>query len=364
MVKIRLVCLLMACGLAAPSQVKNTVDQLVRFVKSTIEQKEDDRKVAAAVQNIHLANRLDESTVTELQRLGAGPKTVAALRHLMEVSANLPATSVPAAAVQPPALPPPPAPTELKRLIEEVRENSINYTSNLPNYVCTQVTKRHVDPTGTENWHTADQILERLTFFEQKENYKVMMVNNSPVTTDMPREKLGGSTSSGEFGTVLHAIFAPETQSQFGWDRWTGLRKRWTYVLSFQTQQPIYSITHGESKRTISTRAHGSIYVDRDTNMVVRIKLEAEGIPADFPIQSVSLDLNYDFTDIGGQEFLLPLRADVRSREGRYLSWNEASYVSYHKFGAEANITFENTEVFDDKLKEQAPAPSPAKKKQ
>jgi len=97
------------------------------------------------------------------------------------------------------------------------------------------------------------------------------------------------------------------------------------------------------------------VYADRDGKMVVRIKLEADDIPAHFPIQSVSLDLNYDFIDIGGQVFLLPLRSDVRSRQGRNLWWNESSYVSYHKFGADATITFDSKDVPDEKLKEQPP---------
>jgi hypothetical protein len=356
--------LFLAVALAAWPQAKPTVDDLVSFVKGAILQKQDDRKVAAAVQNIRLANKLEDSTVTELQRLGAGPKTVVALRHLSEMTASLPgAAAAPVNTV--PVLPPPPGPAEMKQILDESRENALNYTKKLPNYVCTQVTKRHVDPTGTGSWRLEDQILEKLTFFEQKENYKVIMVNNSPVTNDVSHEKLGGATSSGEFGSILYAIFAPETQTEFAWDRWTGLRKRWMYVFSFQTLQPIYSITHGGSKRTISTRARGSVYADRDTKMVVRIKLEAEGIPADFPIQTVSLDLNYDFTDISGQEFLLPLRSDVRSREDRYLSWNEASYISYHKFGADATIIFDTPDVPDEKLKEQPPKSdtAPGKKK-
>ncbi len=75
--------------------------------------------------------------------------------------------------------------------------------------------------------------------------------------------------------------------------------------------------------------------------------------------------MNYDFTDISGQEFLLPLRSDVRSREDRYLSWNEASYISYHKFGADATIIFDTPDVPDEKLKEQPPKSdtAPGKKK-
>ena len=251
------------------------------FVRTAIQQKEADGKVAAAVQGIRLANRLDEKTVTDLQHAGAGPKTVAALEKLREASASLPAAA--AAADLSPALPPAPSPAELKQLIAEVRENALHYTDGLPNYVCTQVTNRKVDPTGSESWRAVDQILERLTFFEQKESYKVMMVNSRPNTTDLTHDKLGGATSSGEFGSILHAIFAPETQTEFQWERWTGLRKRWAYVLSFETGQPMYTIQHGPSQKSVTVRVRGSIYADRDTKMVVRIKMEATAIPAGLP---------------------------------------------------------------------------------
>ena len=41
------------------------------------------------------------------------------------------------------------------------------------------------------------------------------------------------------------------------------------------------------------------------------------------------------------------------------------SYVSYHKFGAEATITFDTPDVPDEKLKEQPPRQdaAPSKKK-
>src|SRR5882724_4562052 len=107
MAKTRFACLFLAIMLAAWPQTKPTVDELVSFVKAAIQHKEDDRKVAAAVQNIRLGNKLDDSTVTELQRLGAGPKTVVALRHLSETSASLPpAAAAPVNTV--PVLPPPP----------------------------------------------------------------------------------------------------------------------------------------------------------------------------------------------------------------------------------------------------------------
>ena len=40
--------------------------------------------------------------------------------------------------------------------------------------------------------------------------------------------------------------------------------------------------------------------------MVTRLHFECEGIPSDFPIRSVTLDQDYDFADVGGQQFLPP----------------------------------------------------------
>jgi hypothetical protein len=340
--------------LCATAQSRRTVDELVTYIKTAIAGHYKDGDVAATIQNLRLSNRLDEATVTELQHLGAQPKTVAALHKLAAASASLPEAAAPAVKAEP-ALPPPPSPAEFQQIVSEVRDNSLNYTRSLPNYLCTQITRRHVDP-GTGSFHDADVILEQLSFFDQHENYTVKMVDNRMVTDNsVQHDKLGGATSSGEFGSILRAIFAPESQTEFTWQRWSGLNRRWVYVIAFQTGQPMYTIRHEESKRTVHTRTHGLIFVDRDTRMVMRLHMECDGIPPDFPIQNVTLDQDYDFQDIGGQSFMLPLHSEVRSREGRYRSWNEVTYRSYHKYGADTSISFDTTDQPADKLKEEKP---------
>jgi hypothetical protein len=337
----------------ASAQSRRTVEELVGYIRTAIEKKYKDPEVAATLQTMRLSNRLNEETVVELQRMGAGPKTVAALRRLSEASASLPAAAPPVVKSEP-STPPPPSPADVKAILAEVRENSLNYTRNLPNYLCTQVTRRRVDP-GTGSWHDSDRIIEQLSFFEQKETYRVKMVNDSMVTDNRQHEQLGGAVSSGEFGSILRAVFAPETETEFTWERWGGLRGHWQYVFAFHTAQPMYTITHDASKRTVHARTRGLIFADRDTKMVMRLHLETDGIPADFPIQNVTLDQDYDFADIAGQQYMLPLHSDVKSREGRYQSWNEVTYLAYHKYGAEATITFDSTDLPPDKLKEEKP---------
>ncbi|HYW45759.1 MAG TPA: hypothetical protein VE959_23040 [Bryobacteraceae bacterium] len=342
MSRVRILCCLLAASVAAIAQPARSVDQLISFIKSAIQLKQDDRKVAEEVARIRLSSRLEKSTVDDLQRLGAGPKTVAALAKLVEAT-----TSLPVAVTAPPPAPvvvPPPEPAELNRILAEIRQNALDYTKNLPNYICAQETRRHVDPTGTGNYRLADRILEKLTFFEQKEDYKVISINDRPVTNGVQHNQLGGAKSSGEFGSILHTIFDPEAQAEFQWERWATLPAGRAYVFAFRVRQPRYGIEHGESKRSISVGFHGLIFADRDTKTVRRIQMECDGIPADFPIQSVTLALDYDTFEIAGQKFVLPLKSEIRSREGTYLSWNEVGYHNYNKFGADASITFDTPE--------------------
>ncbi|SPF56335.1 conserved exported hypothetical protein [Candidatus Sulfopaludibacter sp. SbA4] len=360
----RSVCLLLLLSLAAPSQSGRTVDELVSFIKSAIQAKFDDKKIADEVLKIKLANRLDPATIEQVQHMGAGQKTIAALHKLAETSAGLPAAAAPPKAASAPI--PPPDPAELQQILAAIRENALNYTQSLPNYICTQLTKRHVDPTGTESWRVADTITEQLSYVDQKEIYKVVMVNDHLVANNVGHDQLGGASSSGEFASILRTIFDPGTQTEFGWERWTTWGGKRTYVFHFRVGQPRYSIHHDGSKRTIDTGFHGLIFANRDTKMVMRVTMECDGIPADFPIQSVALELNYDTIEISGQPFVLPLLSEIHSREGRLLSWNEVSYHNYHKYSADASISFETPDTVPaDKLKEQPPQPDkpPAKKK-
>lgn len=318
-----------------------------------------DQQVADYVHKVRLTNKLDERTVEDLQGLGAGRRTVAALKELIVGSSSLSAPPPPGAKPVPVIIPPPDS-IEQKRILAEITQKALEYSNNLPNFLCEEVTRRHGDPTGSENWRLLDTIQERLSYFDHKEDYKVVMVNNQLVTNNLGHDQLGGASSAGEFGSMLYEIFSPETETSFDWERWATLRGRRMYVFNFRVRQArsAYSIEERESRRKIIAGYHGLIYADRETGMVMRIRMECDDIPADFPIQQVSLDLNYDFTKIADQEFVLPLKADLRSREGRFLVWNEIEFHLYRKFGTESSITFDTGDVVpEEKLQEQPAIP-------
>jgi hypothetical protein len=358
---IRYLCVIALTSVCAFAQRQMTVAQLVSLVKSSIQQHNQDREVADYVGKLRLTNKLEERTVEELQGLGAGPRTVAALRKLSADTAGLAAAPPPPPKPEPVVIPPPDS-IEQKKILDEIVDKALNYTENLPNFICTQVTRRRIDPSGTETWSLYDTVQEQLTFFDRKESYKVTMVNSRAVT-NVDHTQLGGATSSGEFGTMQKEIFDPGTQTSFEWDHWATLRGHRMYVFSFKVLQENskYSIYHQDSRRQIVSGYHGLIYADRETKRVMRIKVECDTIPVDFPIQQVSLDLNYDVTKIGDQEFLLPLKSDLHSRQGKFLNWNEVEFRLYRRFGTESSITFDTpTEpIPEDQLKEEPARPEP-----
>ncbi len=333
-----------------------TIEQLDSFVRSSIKLKQADRQVADYLRSVKLRYKLDERTITELQAAGAGPRTMEALRALQESSKNLPAqpSAAPAASQTPPEIPAPPS-AEWKQVIEQVRDYALTYTRRLPDFICTQVTRRYVDPAGLEIWQLEDTLTARLSYFEQKEDYKLMLVNGAYTTA--PYLGVGGAISTGEFGSMMREIFDRRTRTIFQWERWATLRGRRAYVFSYRVAQPDSQwVVEYEKQDRVVPGYHGLIYVDKESVVVTRITLEADDIPPTFPLQQVSSMLDYDYATIGDRQYMLPLRAEMRMRRGKFLMKNDVEFRLYRKFSAEATITFETPEPLpEDKTTEQPP---------
>lgn len=251
--------------------------------------------------------------------------------------------------------PPPPTSAEQKKVLSDAAEFVINHEMNLPNFICTQVTRRFEDFTGKSGWRPLDIIVERLTYFEHRENYQVVEVNGKPA--NVPHNQINGASSSGEFGSVMKGIFAPDTETQFNWQGWFKLRGREMLVYSYSVQanKSNYHIVVGDRSKDLTVAYHGLIFLDTTKHYVHRITLHADGIPTSFPVQDVSLALDYEYTLIGNASYLLPLTFELRSREGNTFIKNDVDYEDYRKFGADATITFGQAGGATNTGKEQAP---------
>lgn len=234
----------------------------------------------------------------------------------------------------------PPAGLEQQRVLAEATEHALNHEKSLPNFICLQTTRRFEDLNGSGSWRPIDIIVERLTYFEHREDYKVIELNGVPAS--IPHEQMRGASSSGEFGSVMRGIFAPDTETAFEWQNWFMLRGRRAHVYSYRVLQSKsnYHIKVPEQQLDLVTGYYGLIFIDARDRVVRRITLHPEGIPASFPVQDVSLALDYEYARIGDSDYLLPLQFELRSREGKALVKNDVDYDGYRKFAADSNITF------------------------
>jgi hypothetical protein len=84
---------------------------------------------------------------------------------------------------------------------------------------------------------------------------------------------------------------------------------------------------------------HGLVFIDTATRNVRRISLEADNLPRDFPTHSTSIGVDYDYVAINGHDYLMPISAEMRLRQGRHEAvMNTIEFRNYRRFGSNMRI--------------------------
>ena len=335
--RFRLLLIALLCCLGAVAQQTITVDQLVEFMRSSIKLKTADSKVADSLKGTRLSQRLEDRVIEELQTEGLGTRTVSALRALAMASAKLPAPQ--AVKIDKPAAPvkePGPSLEDQKKILEEAREYAMNYSKSLPNFICAQSTKQY------DNNRMYGNVLAKLTYYEQREKYDTIMVNDK--MTNTAYEKLGGSISTGEFGSMLVGIFDRQTQADFAWADWKTIHgNHKAYVFRFSVDQPHsrWQIEDRQSGTKISPAYNGFVWIDVKDNSVLAFTMKAVDLPSTFSITEADSRLDYDTVEISGNSFVLPTRAVMHLVSARSDQKNEISFHNYQKYSADATLKFD-----------------------
>jgi hypothetical protein len=260
------------------------------------------------------------------------------------------------------------AQTAPDQALAAVRQYALNYAKSLPDYTCTRVIQRRDSPVAAiyasspelfgqtppgsdRRWTWV--IEEELTVSAQRENYKVVKIDN-----DLPPRARAmllpeqSTISVTEFASVLERIFDPETAASIHFDRRDKLRSRPVQVFSFEVPR-----AHGERvfdravEHEVAVGYKGRLYADAETNAVLRVETSTSDFPSDSEFIGIDLALDYKPAKIGGREFALPYRFDVqwhrhlpnaRTKVGPapQESSVEAEYKNYRAFSAQSDVTF------------------------
>jgi hypothetical protein len=266
-----------------------------------------------------------------------------------------------------------PPTTEGTELLERTRKATLGAAEKMPDYLVKQMITRSHAFGDTSNWQVADRLSIAVSYRQTLgEQYKLLSVNGQAPNEEEREgssygDKLGGTTSSGEYVSMLALLFHPDTHAEFNMADTDSLRGRRTVVYEYlvkkefsrQTLKFQENITSPSMETVVGYR--GRIWIDRENNRVLRLETISTEIPANFPITAASWLIDYDWVTINEVEHLLPSRAviELSSHLGsqREQTRNDILFRGYRKFGAEVKIIDVDEKDFPpDKPGENEPA--------
>jgi hypothetical protein len=229
-----------------------------------------------------------------------------------------------------------PLTSEQSQLIESARTSALQFSRSLPDFLCTEIVKRSEDPTDNNHWRSIDTLTVKVSYAGHEE-YKLMARNG--MATELDYLAVSGAISGGEFGTRLRDLFAPASSAQFAWKGWAHVRRRRVAVFTYRVAREHSRYLVQYESKTIVPGYHGEVSVDPESNAVMRITMIGD-MPGGFAISACSSWTEYDYREVAGRTYLLPVESETRVTSGHYHGNNHIEFREYRKFQTDATITF------------------------
>ena len=247
-----------------------------------------------------------------------------------------------------------PSPKEANELLAKATKKTLDAVGDMPDFVVKQQIQRSAAYAGTNNFRNLDRLVVAVSYRSNgDENYKILSMNGilqNATESKGSYEEAGGTSSTGEFVTLLATIFKPESQTQFAPLDTDLLRGRKSMVFEFfvekdRAKQMITAV--GTSNASTIAGVKGRIWIDREDARVLRIESEATDIPANFPIRTARRTIDYAWVTIEEEKYLLPSLSDVRltMRESSkvFETRNLIRFVNYQKYGSVVRVLDDDT---------------------
>jgi hypothetical protein len=226
-------------------------------------------------------------------------------------------------------------------LIRRAADAAMEFTETLPSYVCTELVTRTQSESTPANFQPIDVVSMEVLYTDGREDYRNIQINGKKTVKKI--EDTGGAWSTGEFGTVLVDLFSPATGATFHYRRDSRAGGIMAKMYDFEvTREGSHWSIHASSQ-TYKPAYVGSVWIDPATSRVLRIEMEAKGMPGEFPLDHVESATDYQYIRLGdAKQYLLPVHAETLScqRGTAYCSRNVIDFRNYHKYTGESSITF------------------------
>jgi hypothetical protein len=229
-------------------------------------------------------------------------------------------------------------------LLDQAQRHAAEFMNDLPNFVVMQTVTRSVRTPGKKNWRRQDKLEIEVSYRANAgEQFKLARYNDKP--TRMTYDQLKGATSTGEFGSILDALFSPQSQAEFKEVRRETFHGHQTVIYNFMVKKAFSSntLTDVNSGLEVTTGYSGSVWIDTKSGRVLRIKQTAEDIQPGFPITLAERAVEYNWITFDRQRYLLPVYAEVILGNDlkRYYLRNVIELRNYRMFDTDLKILLE-----------------------
>jgi hypothetical protein len=246
-----------------------------------------------------------------------------------------------------------PSEAEANKFLEQAKVITLEITETMPDFVVKQLITRSHALGRTRNWTVGDHLTVAVSYHVKNgEQYKLLAINGISTGKDEGQnsyEDVGGTSSTGEFVSMLKYLFADETKAKFKMVDTDTVRDNRAIIYEYEVEKENSKqrIVYNKSQETI-VGYKGRVWIDRESSRVLRIESICTEIPPDFPVTAASKTVDYDWVKISEKKYLLPSNASVemtaKPRDQIYQSRNEIRFRNYQKYGSEVKI-IEDEEV-------------------
>ncbi len=335
------------------------------------------REIVALVYQLPAHPEKRDEIVEEIRRRGIGFPLTDGMRSLVATKSGSDALlrrtleEAERRRVNPTASARPPD-AEAQELLDRTRAATLAAAAAMPDFLVKQLIRRSTAYGTTSNWLPQDNLTIAVGYRANAgEEYKVLAVNGVPLgqearqTRDYSKDVAPGATSSGvEYISAVADVFKPESKTEFKLADTDTIQGRHTLVFEYEIARP-YSqlVLRAGDTATTTVGSRGRVWIDRETNRVLRFEQIATEIPRDFPITAASTLIDYDWVMINENKYLLPTHSEIlmttMGRGQTFQSRNDIRFRGYQKFGAELKVIDEIDEKDFPPEKPDAPQAPP-----
>ena len=199
--------------------------------------------------------------------------------------------------------------------LEQACMFSLSLSNNMPNFTCDMKVEKFEDVNKSIRSSVFMQrIHARARYVKGKDSYDDLRVNGRPMKDDSAL--IEGTWSFGEFGIKLLAAFAPKDYPTFKYLRNANVNGVESYEYEFRVRPKDNHIWRWIwGKQSTLPGYSGKIWLSRQSGRILRLHLNSsDGVPEDFPIQSVESRTEYSYVDFkDGSGFVLPSKVAINT---------------------------------------------------